>query len=342
MQARRLVCKAIRQIEWETLEIPEMPEPHQVVIKSACSLISAGTEISVYSGSHIGYTLPNPPAWFKFPMDMGYALAGTVQAVGCEVKEWAMGDRVMVHAPHGDWTLCDVRAAIIRPLPAGVSMEEGALARMGGISLVGVRQGDVTLGEAVVVLGLGLIGQFAAQLCRLAGARSVIGVDLIPERVRIAAASGIHATNPGEADVASVVKEMTGGRMAEVVIEATGNPKAMPMALDLAAEGGRVVLLGSLRGKIEMDAYSTVHRKGISLIGAHDRLSAHAGTFRDPWTRQRNLDLILTLFADGSLKGDGLISHRIQPDDIRETYEMLIKRPRDFLGVLIEWGEDQT
>ncbi len=114
------------------------------------------------------------------------------------------------------------------------------------------------------------------------------------------------------------------------------------MALDLAAEGGRVVLLGSPRGKIEMDAYSTVHRKGISLIGAHDRLSAHPYTVRDPWTRQRNLDLILTLFADGSLKGDRLISHRIQPDDIRETYEMLIERPEDFLGVLIEWDKNQT
>jgi threonine dehydrogenase-like Zn-dependent dehydrogenase len=274
-------------------------------------------------------------------MNMGYALAGTVQAVGSEVKEWEVGDRVMVHAPHGDWALCNVGTAIIRRLPAGVSMEEGALARMGGISLVGVRQGNVTLGETVVVLGLGLVGQFAAQLCRLAGARPVIGVDLFPNRVQIAAASGIYAINPDEADVASVVREMTSGRMAEVVIEATGNPQVMPIALDLAAEGGRVVLLGSLRGNIEMDAYSTVHRKGISLIGAHDRLSAHAGTFRDPWTRERNLDLTLTLFADGSLKGDGLISHRIQPDDIRETYEMLIKRPRDFLGVLIEWDKDQ-
>jgi len=193
-----------------------------------------------------------------------------------------------------------------------------------------------------VVLGLGLIGQLAAQLCHLAGARPVIGVDLIPDRVRSAAASGIQAISASEADVASLVKEMTSGRMAEVMIEATGNPEVMPMALDLAAEGGRVVLLGSPRGKIEMDTYSTVHRRGISLIGAHDRLSAHPYTLRDPWTRERNLDLILALFADGSLKGDGLISHRIQPDDIRETYEMLIARPEGFLGVLIEWDKNQT
>ena len=55
MRARRLVCKAIRQIEWESFEIPEVPAPHEVVVKSACSLISAGTELAMYSGSHIGF-----------------------------------------------------------------------------------------------------------------------------------------------------------------------------------------------------------------------------------------------------------------------------------------------
>jgi NADPH:quinone reductase-like Zn-dependent oxidoreductase len=85
-------------------------------------------------------------------------MAGTVQAVGSEVGEWAVGDRALASARHGDWALCDTRTAIVRRLPAGVSMAEGALARMGGISLVGVRQAGVALGETVVVLGLGLIG----------------------------------------------------------------------------------------------------------------------------------------------------------------------------------------
>ena len=341
MQAKRLFCTAVRQVKWETFAIPDPPEPHQVVVKSACSLISAGTEIAIYSSSHIGFTIPNPPEWLKFPIGMGYALTGTVKAVGSEVKAWSVGDRVLAHARHGDWALCDVRVDSLQRLPETVSMAEGALARLGGISLVGVRQSDVRLGETVVVLGLGLIGQFAARLSYLAGARPVIGVDLIPHRVQVAAASGIQALNPGEVDVAQVVSEVTGGRMAEVVIEATGNPQVVPTALDLAAEGGRVVLLGSLRGKIEIDAYSTVHRKGISLIGAHTRLSVHPYTLRDPWTQERNLDLVMALFADGSLKSDGLISHHIQPDDVQETYEALIERPRDFLGVLIEWDKTQ-
>ncbi|UCC62600.1 MAG: zinc-binding dehydrogenase [Anaerolineae bacterium] len=342
MYARRLSCTAVRQVEWERFQVPETPGPHDLIVRSACSLISAGTEIAVYSGSHIGFALANPPEWLNFPISMGYALAGTVEAVGEAVKEWSAGDRVLVHAAHGDWALLDARTAPIRRLPAGVSMAGGALARLAAISLVGVRQGGVALGETVVVLGLGLIGQFAAQLSRLAGGRPVIGADLIPDRVRVAASHGLQALDPDETDVVSAVKEMTGGRMAEVVIEATGNPKALPLALDLAAEGGRAVLLGSLRGKVEIDAYSSVHRKGISLIGAHDRLSAHAYTPRDPWTRERNLDLALNLFADGALKGEGLISHRIQPDEVRETYEMLIQRPQDFLGVLIEWNQDHA
>ena len=338
MRGRRLICKAIRRIEWEGFEIAEEPAPHGVVVKSACSLISAGTELAMYSGSHIGFSQPNPP---QFPVDMGYALAGVVQAVGRAVTEWAPGDRVVVYAAHGDWAVCDARTSRIWRLPPGVTMEQGALAVLGGISAVGVRQGNVALGETVVVLGLGLIGQFAAQLARLSGARPVIGVDLLPNRVGIAGVGGICVLNPAESDVGQTVNDLTGGRMAEVVIEATGNPAVIAQALELAGDGGRVVLLGSPRGTVEIDPYSAVHHKGVSLIGAHARVSGHAYTVRDPWTRERNLALVLDLFADRSLRSEGLVSHRVQPDDIGEAYERLVERPSDFLGVLIKWDESQ-
>ncbi|MCD6291279.1 MAG: zinc-binding dehydrogenase [Anaerolineae bacterium] len=336
MEGRRLVCKAIRQVEWELYELPEAPGPHEILIKAACSLISAGTEIAVYSGSHIGYTLPNAP-FPKLPLTMGYALAGMVHAVGREVAGWEVGDRVLAHVPHGDWALCDVRTTLIRRLPNRISMAQGALARLGSISLGGVRQARITLGDTVVVLGLGLIGQLAARLSRLSGGRPVIGVDLIPRRVQIAAASGIHGIDASTVSVRDAVSELTNDRMADVVVEATGNPKAMSIALGLATEGGRVISLGSPRGKAEIDVYSTIHRRGIVLLGAHERLFEHPYTLRDPWTRERNLDLVLELLADGSLESDGLISHRIRPEEIQETYEALINHPAEFLGVLIEW-----
>ena len=338
MRPRRLVCKAIRQIEWETFEIAEVPAPYEVVVKSARSLISAGTEIAMYSGSYSGSSRPNP---LQFPVDMGYALTGTVQAVGREVTEWTTGDRVVTYTSHGDWAVCDARTTRMWRLPPNVTMEQGALAVLGGISAVGVRQGKVALGETVAVLGLGLVGQFAAQLSRLSGARPVIGIDLFPNRLGVAGASGIRALNPDESDIKQTVNDVTGGHMAEVVIEATGNPRVIPQALDLAGDGGRVVLLGSPRGTVEIDPYRAVHHKGVSLIGAHARISGHPYTIRDPWTRERNLDLVLSLFADGSLLSEGLISHRVQPDDVGETYEMLVECPRDFLGVLIEWDKNQ-
>ncbi len=334
MQARRLVCRDVGRIEWESFEIGAEPAPHELVIRSVCSLISAGTELALYSGTHIGFSQSGLPL---LPQELGYALAGVVQAVGSAVTGWAPGDWVVAYAAHGDWAVCDVRTTKIWRLPPLVSFEQGALAVMGGISAVGVRQGRVALGETVVVLGLGLVGQFAARLARVAGARPVIGVDLFPRRVDVAAAADVRAFNPAEIDVGQVVGDLTDGRMAEVVIEATGNPDVIPQALELAGDGGRVALLGSPRGTVEIDPYA-VHQKGVSLIGAHARVSGHAYTVQDPWTRERNLDLVMRLFADGSLSDEGLISHRVQPEAVGEIYEKLIERPRDFLGVLIEWA----
>jgi threonine dehydrogenase-like Zn-dependent dehydrogenase len=76
-------------------------------------------------------------------------------------------------------------------------------------------------------------------------------------------------------------------------------------------------------------------------MAAEDRvdvLSAHPPTLRDAWTRERNLDLVLRLFAEGALTSEGLVSHRIRPGDVAGTYEALVARPSDFLGVVIDWG----
>ena len=337
MKAKRLICPAFHQLEWQSFDIPQDPGPREVVIRSACSLISVGTEIAVYNGSHIAYSIPDA-VWPRLPVEMGYCLAGTVEVVGSQVQELVPGDRVMARATHGDWAVCNLDTTIVRVVPDGLSMQDATLASMSAISLLGVRQAQIALGEVVVVIGLGLVGQMATQLSRLSGAYPLVGLDLIPSRLQLAVASAHHTFNPGQENVIQVLKELTRGRMAEVVIEATGSPKVVQFALDLASEGGRVVLLGSQRGKIEIDAYSTIHRKGISLIGANERLASPSYSFRDPWTRQRNLDLVLRLLANGSLNSDHLISHYIAPGEVQTMYEMLSERPNDFMGVVIDWG----
>jgi threonine dehydrogenase-like Zn-dependent dehydrogenase len=189
----------------------------------------------------------------------------------------------------------------------------------------------------MVVFGQGLIGALAARLGRIAGCRPVVGVDPISDRRRLGELAGIVEVDPTTADPAEVHRSRADGRLPDIVIEATGAPTVINAALELAAEGGRVVLLGSPRGRVEIDPYSHIHRKGISVIGAHARMTPTVATIDNPFTADRNHRLALALIADGSLDVRGLISHHIRPEDALDTYRALADRKPEYMGVAIDW-----
>lgn len=336
MRAKTIVCPKIRQIEIQEKEIPNKPGPNEIIVKTVCSLISAGTELSVYSGSHIGYSNPNS-AFPKLPWSAGYASAGVVYAIGDAVEGLQTNDRVAVVVPHADFTLCDTQKTVIQIIPENVSFEEGALARLAGISLLGVLHAKIAIGETVVVFGLGLIGHFAAQLSYIHGARPVIGIDLIENRVELCKKFGIKSGLLRKDQEIDQIMKLTGGIRPEVILESTGNPIAISQAMHLAADGGRVIELGSSQVKTEIDVYSTIHRNAIIVSGVHDRLAPLSPIFPHLRTRPRNLGLILSLFADGSLKSEGLITNRIKPKEIKDIYDAMLNNPEAFMGVLIEW-----
>jgi 2-desacetyl-2-hydroxyethyl bacteriochlorophyllide A dehydrogenase len=333
---KRLFFPEVGRVQWETFEIPTDPDPHIVVVQTLCSLISIGTELALYTGSHIGFTLPDPP-FPMMPQRPGYALVGRVTAAGRAVEEVRPGQRVLIEAPHGTAAAVDVRDTTVVPLPDEMSPAEGTLVRMAGISLTAARVAPLQVGDAVVVYGMGLVGLLAAQLFGLNGAQPVIGVDRLGSRLEVARASGIVALNADEVDVPAEVARLTDGRGPDVVVEATGSPAVVPLALDLVARGGRVVLLGSTRGRVEVDLYSHIHRKGVQVIGAHE--SAHtldlAPTVR--WSKKRNLGLLAGLFVQGRLRSEGLISHTIRPNQLLSIYDLVAQRPQDYLGVLVDW-----
>lgn len=335
IRAQRVVFPQVRQVAFEIFEIPLPPEPHTVVAQAMCSLISAGTELAIYTGTHIGYTLPQPP-FTLIPHHPGYAFVGKIVAIGSEVKHLVVGQRVMMEVPHGTFAALDTRTGTIIALPDAVTDEQGALIRMADVAITAPRLAPAQIGEAVVVFGLGLVGHLTAQFYRLNGARPVIGIDRISARLELARKYGIVTVEAS--DVEPAIMELTNGRGAEIVIEATGNPAVIPLALNLAAEGGRVVLLGSPRGKIELDVYSLVHRKGVALIGAHERTQVLDAIPHGRMTKARNLEIIARLFAEGDLRSDGLITHRIAPADVPAIYEALATNPQEYMGVLIDWS----
>lgn len=337
MDARRVVFPAIRQATWETVTLPEALAPKEVRVRAACTLISAGTEIAIYSGSHIGYTKPEA-TYPRMPFYPGYSFAGTVEAAGSAVSTLHPGDRVMGTMGHQDRVVVDVERGKLDVIPNGVSFEQACLARLATISMQGVRLAKIVLGEQVAVFGQGLIGQLARQLASLDGASTTIAVDLVDRRLEVARGHGAtHTVNPSRDDLATAVKSATGGRGVDVAIEATGNPAVIADALHAVAPLGRVILLGSPRGRIEIDPYSDIHSKGVSLIGAHANTTALAANPYYRWTLEEQRRVTLELMRQGRLHTEGLVSHRVAPDEALPIWDALTTRAADFLGVVIVW-----
>lgn len=339
--AKRLLFPQVRQVVWESFDLPATPEPYTIIVEAHCTLVSAGTELAIYTGTHTNFTSATP-TFQPIPFHPGYAFVGHITAMGESVTEvhptLQLGQRVMVLAPHGNAAVVDVRQRPVILLPDGVTDAQGALLRMASIVLTAVRVAPLQLGESVAVFGMGIVGQLVAQLFHLNGAHPIIGLDRIPARLEVAEEHGIVPLDTNTTDIEQAILDLTAGRGADVVIEATGNPAVVPGALASVAIGGRGVLLGSTRGPVEqLDVYTLIHRKRIRLIGAHETGQGLDYATGVRWPREENLRLLADLFATGRLRDGGLISHIIAPDDALTIYEALSSNPADYMGVLIDW-----
>jgi len=334
LKATRLWITAPFDVSPREFELADVPGPGQALIEIQRSLISAGTELAIVTGTHIGFT--TGAAWPRYPMALGYTALGRVRAVGEGVAGLKEGQRVLSSAPHASRALVD--ATQLLPVPDDCSDDAALLGYLASIPLQGIRLAEPRLGEGMVVFGQGLIGALAARFGRINGCRPVLGVDPIAERRELAASAGIVPVDPGAADPLTVFRELSGGRAPEIVIEATGAPTVIPEALRIAGEMARVVLLGSPRGRVEIDPYSDIHRKGVMVIGAHARTAPAVATPDNPFTTERNRQVALTLIGDGSLAVEGLVSHRIAPSAAANTYRALADRASGYLGVVIDWS----
>jgi len=326
-------------MQWEYFSFPFNPESYDVFVESEYSLISVGTEIALFTGTHIGFSLPKPP-FPMMPQRPGYALVGLVTKVGEKVEGIIPGMHVMVEAPHGSAAIIDSRTDKIIPLPSPSNLATYTLVRMADISLTSLRVAPIQLGDDVLIYGMGLVGILAAQLYQLNGAHHVIGIDLAPKRLEIAENFGIVPLNSNQSNIPDEVNRITNLRGPEVIVEATGNPKVLPEALDLVRKGGRVILLGSTRGRVEIDVYSLIHRKGVQLIGAHESVIQLDTQPVKRWSKIRDLALLVDLFEKGKLQTDGLISHIISYDELPDMYQKLSENPQEYLGVLIDWKKE--
>ncbi|PSJ28499.1 oxidoreductase [Streptosporangium nondiastaticum] len=347
--------------ELAVLDVP-VPgcKPGGVLVRSAFSLISTGTELMKVSEagmSMLGKARSRPdqvakvvqsvatngvPATYRKVMGkldsytpLGYSLCGVVEQVGAGIDDVAVGDLVACagneHALHAElnWVPKNLYARV----PDGLAPRHAAFGTVGSIAMQGVRQGEPQLGEVALVVGLGLIGQLVVQLLAASGVR-VVGADPDPVRCELAARLGAVACgDPASAAVETAVAELTGGHGADQVYLAAGGGSNEPveLAARLSRDRGRVVDIGKCRLDLPWNAY---YEKELDV-----RFSRSYGPGRyDPayeldgrdypigyvrWTERRNLACFLDLLARGSVDVEPLVSHTADFDDAVETYQRL-------------------
>lgn len=308
--------------------------PGEVLVRASKTLISTGTEGIVLS--RLFETGGHYDRWVTYPFHPGYSMVGRVAAVGDAVTGCGQGDRVAVRKPHHQYVLASQHALV--PVPEGVSDEDATWFGLANIVQNGVRRAEHQLGEAVAVIGLGPIGQLVVQYLRLLGARHVIAIDPVAQRLELAAAHGATALITARADEArDEVFRLTGGQGVDAVYDVTGAPRVFPAALRLLRRFGRLVLLGDTGTPGEQRLTGDVVTKGLRIIGAHDSNPPAESSDHALWSHARMADLFFTYLQRGDMRVGDLITHRYAPTDAPRAYALLREQRATTLGVLFDW-----
>ncbi len=283
---------------------------------------------------------------------LGYSLCGVVTELPPGIAGLEVGDLVACagggYANHADEVVVP-RNLVVR-LPHAVDPRAAAYATIASISLQGVRLLEPTLGESVVVIGLGIVGQLAAQLLKSNGCR-VFGTDTDENQVRLGIGTGsIHAGGvTGRDGIEGMVSDFTRGRGADMVIICAGTSGNQPVELagDLARKRGRVVVVGAVGMDIPRENYYTKEiRFTVSCSygpGRYDPTYEEEGIdYPFPfvrWTEGRNLEAVLDCMASGAVDPVSVTTHVFGFDDSPGAYEIISGKSEPFCGMLIEYPD---
>jgi len=302
------------------------PAADQVQVAMEVSTISSGTERANVSGE-VNISIASFSQTARFPRSAGYSSSGRVLAVGENVKALQPGDRVAMFWTKHDQIL-NISEANCLKLPDSISFSEAALFHIATFPLAAIRKCHLEMGESALVMGQGILGQFAVKLLRCAGAAPIIAVDPVPlKRAQALQYGADYALDPFAPDFARQVKTITGGGV-KVAIEVTGNGKALDGVLDCMAKLGRVALLGCTRNSdFTIDYYHKVHGPGITLVGAHTNARPPEDSSQGLWTQRDDFRTIRDLVAMGRLTLEDMIGETHSPAEAPEVYARLVKEP---------------
>jgi len=331
VQSKKIVFTAFHRAELLDVDIPEIKE-NEVLVETEYTVVSGGTERAGIMGM-------DNAGGMRFPKSLGYCGIGRVIQAGPAVSAASVGDRVLIY--HGKHMKYNIRPEtdITKVEDERIPSLDAALVIIASMGLGGVRKLELELGESAMVMGLGLLGIFAVQFCRLSGAYPVIAADPNPTRRELALKLGAdYAFNPSAPDFAQQVKAATNGKGVRTIVEVTGISAAMKQALECVSWMGRIALLGCTRiSDCAVDYYQQVHRPGVKLIGAHNFVRPKVESYPHHWTHQDDCKAILDLIAAGRIQVAPIISRVVSPETAPEIFNQLCDDPDFPMGTVFDW-----
>ena len=327
----------------EYLEVGELDftkiKANEVVVKTKVSTISPGTERANFIGDSNVSSARNAKPDVSFPRTVGYSSTGDVVAIGSAVKKVKVGDRVVVYwGKHKNYNIVP-EENVVKIESEKITYEEAAISFISTFPLAAIRKVNLELGESLMVMGLGLLGQLAVMYARAAGAYPVIACDPIAERREEAVRNGAdYAFNPLDEDFEEKVRAVCGG--VKTAIEVTGVGAGLNETLDCMAKFGRVALLGCTRSSdFSIDYYHKVHGPGITLVGAHTMARPMNESYPSYFTHIDDIKTALNLCASGRLPLKNLIKETNIPKDCQEVFTRLATDKNFPIGVQFDWRE---
>jgi threonine dehydrogenase-like Zn-dependent dehydrogenase len=318
---------------------------HEVRLRTLFSGISAGTELTAYRGTNPYLHKQWDPRRRLFVADertapeypltgWGYEECGEIVELGADAGDLQIGQRVFGTWGHRTGHVVSADYARGRILPSHVEPVLGIFSQIGAIALNGILDAQINLGETVAVFGMGVVGQIVAQLARLSGAR-VLAVDRIESRLTLAGELGASATfDANQVSPAEAIKELTGGRGADICIEATGSSAALNEAVRACAYSARVVAMGFFQGEARgLFLGEEFHHNRVDLVCS--QISGVSPVLKHRWDTSRLVTTFMDLVAGEMLTLIPLITHTAPFAEAASLFQLLDHQPEAVVQAVI-------
>jgi 2-desacetyl-2-hydroxyethyl bacteriochlorophyllide A dehydrogenase len=255
--------------------------------------------------------------------------------LGSDVTDLKVSDRVVSRTGHASHTISS--SSYLYPVPDGISDENAVWFGLAKIAWFGANAAQYRLGDSVLIIGAGPIGQMSIRWARVAGAASIIVVDSFPERIPFAQAGGATATivaSIGEAREAILAANQN--KPPRVVMDSTGNAAVFASALSLVRSHGTVVVLGDTGTPAKQHLTGDVVLRGIHIVGAHDSHDT------EEWNMRTLTKLVFDLALSGRFSLDGLTTHSFTPSQCEEAYAQANRDRAKTMGIVFDWANQEV